>query len=148
MLKLYAWEMMFGQKVLEIRERELEVMRNAAAINAVTSFTWSLSPFFVCVCSFAVFVLSSPDNVLTAEKAFVSLSLFNILRFPLVMLPNVVSQLVQASVSFRRITDFLLKDEIDPSNVSQEETPGVAAVIENGSFSWEDDDDSEMPLKK
>ena len=49
----------------------------------------------VSLTTFAVYVLSSPDNVLDAEKAFVSLALFNILRFPLSMLPQLIASLVQ-----------------------------------------------------
>ena len=49
----------------------------------------------VSLTTFAVYVLSSEDNVLDAEKAFVSLSLFNILRFPLSMLPQLIASLVQ-----------------------------------------------------
>jgi len=37
----------------------------------------------VAVATFATYVLSSDSNILDAEKAFVSLALFNILRFPL-----------------------------------------------------------------
>lgn len=40
------------------------------------------------------------NNILDAEKAFVSLSLFNILRFPLNMLPQVISSMVQVGTSF------------------------------------------------
>jgi len=40
---------------------------------------------------------NNPEERLTASKAFVALSLFNILRFPLTMVPNVVSQMVQVS---------------------------------------------------
>lgn len=47
--------------------------------------------------SFGCFVLVSENNVLDSQKAFVALSLFNILRFPLSMLPNVISNLVQVS---------------------------------------------------
>ena len=36
-------------------------------------------------------------NELTASKAFVAISLFNILRFPLVMLPGVIISLIQVS---------------------------------------------------
>lgn len=45
--------------------------------------------------TFAVFLLSNTRNILDAEKAFVSLSLFNILRFPMSMLPQVISNIVQ-----------------------------------------------------
>lgn len=35
------------------------------------------------------------NNILDAQKAFVSLALFNILRFPLNMLPMVISSIVE-----------------------------------------------------
>ena len=38
---------------------------------------------------------NDPDNRLTAERAFVTLSLFNILRFPVYMLPQIISSLVE-----------------------------------------------------
>lgn len=48
--------------------------------------------------TFAVYVLIDEHNVLDAEKAFVSLALFNILRFPLNVLPMVISSMVQVGV--------------------------------------------------
>lgn len=48
--------------------------------------------------TFAVYVSTSEKNILDAEKAFVSLALFNILRFPLNILPMVVSSIVQVRV--------------------------------------------------
>ena len=44
--------------------------------------------------TFATYVLSDPANILDSEKAFVSLSLFNILRFPLSMLPMMIMNMV------------------------------------------------------
>lgn len=52
----------------------------------------------VALVSFACFVLIDDNNVLDAKTAFVSLSLFNILRFPLSMLPMLISNLVQVSI--------------------------------------------------
>lgn len=51
----------------------------------------------VSLATFAVFVSVSKDNVLTAEKAFTSISLFNILRAPLAMLPMLIASIVQVS---------------------------------------------------
>lgn len=52
--------------------------------------------------TFAVYVLLG--NELTAKKAFVAISLFNILRFPLMMLPRVIVNVIQVS------SDFVLTD--------------------------------------
>lgn len=54
----------------------------------------------VALTTFAVYVSVDENNVLDAERAFVSLSLFNILRFPLNMLPQVISSLVQVRTPF------------------------------------------------
>lgn len=48
--------------------------------------------------TFACFVLIDERNVLDAETAFVSLSLFNVLRFPFSMLPMLISSMVQVRV--------------------------------------------------
>ena len=55
----------------------------------------------VSLTTFAVYVLSDPSHNLDATKAFVSLSLFNILRFPLSMLPQLIASLVQVRVGER-----------------------------------------------
>jgi ATP-binding cassette subfamily C (CFTR/MRP) protein 1 len=51
--------------------------------------------FFDPQVTFATYVLSDPNNILDSEKAFVSLSLFNILRFPLSMLPMMIMNMVR-----------------------------------------------------
>lgn len=136
-LKLYAWEPSFSQKVLEIRSKELNVLRKSAYLHAVSTFAWTSAPFLVALTTFAVYVTVDEKNILDAEKAFVSLSLFNILRFPLTMLPQVISNLAQASVSINRIQNFLANDELDPDAVNKEKSmSGVAIAVQNGTFSW------------
>ncbi|XP_074870252.1 ATP-binding cassette sub-family C member 3 isoform X2 [Carettochelys insculpta] len=91
----------------------------------------------VALTTFAVYVHVDEHNILDAEKAFVSLTLFNILRFPLNMLPQVISNLAQTSVSLKRIQQFLSHDELDPNCVETKVvTPGSAISITNGTFSW------------
>ena len=80
----------------------------------------------VALATFATYVLvnlNNPNERLTAEKAFVALSLFNILRFPLTMLPFVISNIVEASVSVRRLVKFLKNPELDPANVDYSPHP-------------------------
>ncbi|XP_065206730.1 multidrug resistance-associated protein 1-like isoform X3 [Planococcus citri] len=135
-LKLYAWEPSFEKQVLFIRNKEIKVLKEQAYLNAGTSFIWACAPFLVSLVTFAVYVLSSEKNVLDAKTAFVSLSLFNILRFPLSMLPMMISNLVQTSVSVKRINKFLNSEDLNSGDVTHENRP-EALVIENGTFSWE-----------
>ncbi|XP_040163168.1 multidrug resistance-associated protein 1 isoform X9 [Anopheles arabiensis] len=135
-LKLYAWEPSFEQQILKIRDKEVKVLKSAAYLNAGTSFIWSCAPFLVSLVTFATYVLVDENNVLDASTAFVSLSLFNILRFPLSMLPMLISNMVQTSVSVNRINTFLNQEELDPDNVQHDEKESSPLLIENGVFSW------------
>jgi len=47
--------------------------------------------------TFGTYILVDKANALDAEKAFVSLALFNIISTPLIMLPGVISSFVQVS---------------------------------------------------
>ncbi|XP_048466697.1 ATP-binding cassette sub-family C member 3 isoform X2 [Rhincodon typus] len=136
-LKLYAWEASFEQKVVGIRQKELNILKKAAYLNALSTFTWTTAPFIVALTTFAVYVTVDENNVLDAQKAFVSLSLFNILRFPLNMLPQVISGVVQATVSLKRLQNFLSHDELDPTSVERQKTAtGHAITMLSGTFSW------------
>ncbi|KAI7815048.1 ABC subfamily C member [Rhyzopertha dominica] len=138
-LKLYAWEPSFEQQILKIRTKEVDVLKQAAYLNAGTSFIWSCAPFLVSLVTFATYVLVDEANVLDATTAFVSLSLFNILRFPLSMLPMMISNMVQAGVSVQRINKFMNCEELDPTSVSHDPSESAPLIIENGTFSWGED---------
>ncbi|NXT78795.1 MRP3 protein, partial [Zapornia atra] len=136
-LKLYAWEPSFSEKVLEIRKNELQVLKKSAYLNSLSTFAWISAPFLVALTTFAVYVSVDEKNILDAEKAFVSLSLFNILKFPLNMLPQVISNIAQTSVSLKRIQQFLSHDELDPNCVETKViAPGNAISVTNATFSW------------
>ena len=57
-------------------------------------------------------MLSDPANVLDANTAFVSLTLFNLLRIPLNILPMLIVFLVQCQVSVQRINKFMNAGEL------------------------------------
>ncbi|XP_008945689.1 PREDICTED: canalicular multispecific organic anion transporter 2 [Merops nubicus] len=136
-LKLYAWEPSFSEKVLEIRKNELRVLKKSAYLNSLSTFAWISAPFLVALTTFSVYVSVNEKNILDAEKAFVSLSLFNILKFPLNMLPQVISNIAQTSVSLKRIQQFLNHDELDPNCVETKViAPGNAISVTNATFSW------------
>ena len=71
----------------------------------------------VSLVTFATYVLVDENNVLDSQKAFVALSLFNILRFPLSMLPMMIASVVQVRIkkalnsrSFMNYAQFALTD--------------------------------------
>ncbi|XP_050310916.1 multidrug resistance-associated protein 1 isoform X2 [Anthonomus grandis grandis] len=138
-LKLYAWEPSFEAQVLKIRDKEIKVLKEAAYLNAGTSFIWSCAPFLVVLSTFTSFVLSSKENILTPEIAFKSLSLFALMSMPMGLLPLLLVYVIETYVSVKRINTFMNAEELDPDNVSHDKSEEDPLVIENGCFSWGED---------
>lgn len=142
-IKFYGWEPSFRDIVGKIRDKEMSVLRKMAFLTVSVAFSWSCAPFVVSAVSFATYVLINDKNTLDASTAFVSISLFNILRFPLVVLPSVITQLIAAKVSIERIRTFLLRDELNKDTViynAGEAMPGVAVKLVNANLSWGETD--------
>ncbi|XP_038678143.1 canalicular multispecific organic anion transporter 1 [Scyliorhinus canicula] len=135
-MKLYAWETSFEEQVLGIREKELNVTKKSSYLVAAAIFLVNCTPFMVTLTSFAVYLAVDPSNVLNAEKAFTSISLFNIMRFPLMMLPMLISSLVQAGVSCKRLERFLGGENLDTSAIRQDPSYESAVSFSDATFSW------------
>uniref|UniRef100_A0A2K6UXV1 Multidrug resistance-associated protein 1 n=1 Tax=Saimiri boliviensis boliviensis TaxID=39432 RepID=A0A2K6UXV1_SAIBB len=133
-LKLYAWELAFKDKVLDIRQEELKVLKKSAYLAAVGTFTWVCTPFLVALCTFAVYVTVDEKNILDAQKAFVSLALFNILRFPLNILPMVISSIVQPGVPGHKSMDVPQSAASRPHSLSGGGTNSI--TVRNATFTW------------
>ena len=100
-IKLYAWEKSFMENVKRIRNIELDNLKLMAYLSCATTFLWTCAPFLVALVTFAIYVLTDENNVLDAQKAFVSLALFNLLRFPMTMLPQMITMIVMVSQRFQ-----------------------------------------------
>ncbi|CAI0545433.1 unnamed protein product [Linum tenue] len=134
-VKCYAWEDSFQAKVQSVRDDELSWFRKASLLGALNGFIINSIPVLVTVVSFGVFTLLGGN--LTPARAFTSLSLFAVLRFPLFMLPNIITQVVNANVSLKRLEELLLaEDRILLPNPPLD--PGLPAIsIKNGNFAWD-----------
>ncbi|XP_074882257.1 ATP-binding cassette sub-family C member 2 isoform X4 [Buteo buteo] len=93
----------------------------------------------VSLASFAVYVLVDENNILDAQKAFTAISLFNVLRFPMAMLPLVLSSLVQTNVSTARLERYLGREDLDTSAIHHNPIAGSAVRFSEATFAWEQD---------
>uniref|UniRef100_A0A2C9LV32 ABC transmembrane type-1 domain-containing protein n=1 Tax=Biomphalaria glabrata TaxID=6526 RepID=A0A2C9LV32_BIOGL len=112
---------------------------------ASLSLIFQIIPYFVQVASFGVFI--AVDGYLDPSKAFVSISLFNILTSALSMMPMFIPALIQAGVSITRIVGFFRQPDLSPDARTYDPRSEDAIKIENGTFTW----DNVMPeptLKK
>ncbi|OJD38972.1 abc metal ion transporter [Diplodia corticola] len=139
-IKLYAWTTAFLNKLNFIRnDQELKTLRKIGAAQAFANFTWSTTPFLVSCSTFAVFVLTN-DRPLTTDIVFPALTLFNLLTFPLSILPMVITSVIEASVAVARLTSYLLAEELQKDAVLHEppvDEDGEESVrIRDGTFTW------------
>uniref|UniRef100_A0A1B6CN72 ABC-type glutathione-S-conjugate transporter n=1 Tax=Clastoptera arizonana TaxID=38151 RepID=A0A1B6CN72_9HEMI len=136
-LKLYAWEKSFEKQISDIREKELKILKKTAYVTAFTGFLWSCVPFVVALIIFTTYVLADDNNILTPDKAFVALSLINIMRFPMSIFPMLISALIMSSVSIKRINAFMNSEELDSSAINSDKSFADPIIVENGSFDWD-----------
>ena len=85
-IKFYAWEVAFSQRIESVRLAELKLIRKIAYIIAIAfSLVLMAVPTFLPVLIFYTYVRLG--NQLDAAKAFTAISLFNLLQFPFLFLP-------------------------------------------------------------
>ena len=97
-IKLYAWELSFMNRISNIRNKEIKKIFQIAYFKFTLEFVWTIAPFLASLATFAIYVLTDEKHILDAQKAFVSLALFNLLRYPLSMLPALFSDVVMVNI--------------------------------------------------
>ncbi|ODQ67153.1 multidrug resistance-associated protein 1 [Nadsonia fulvescens var. elongata DSM 6958] len=140
-LKLYGWEAPFMDRLNHVRnDKELTTLKKIGVFSAVTNFLWSCAPFLVSCSTFGIFVLTQ-DTPLTTDIVFPALTLFNLLGFPLAVIPMVITGVIEASVSTGRLRTFFLADELQTDAIVREEKAvriGDESVkVEHATFLWE-----------
>jgi hypothetical protein len=137
-IKCYAWEPSLSARILETRATELKWIQQNSIIRAINMFFISAIPIFVTVFTFLVYV--ALGNQLTASVAFTSLSLFSVLRMPLIMLPQVINQAIQTSVALGRLQKMLTSDALsDDGGIAKASKGENAIVVEKSDYKWSND---------
>uniref|UniRef100_A0A8D1AD16 ABC-type glutathione-S-conjugate transporter n=1 Tax=Sus scrofa TaxID=9823 RepID=A0A8D1AD16_PIG len=139
-VKYHGWEGAFLDRVLRIRGHELGALRTSSLLFSVSLVSFQVSTFLVALVVFAVHTLVAEENAMDAEKAFVTLTVLNILNKAQAFLPFSIHSVVQARVSFDRLAAFLCLEEVDPEAVdlSPSRCPAREDCIrvQEGTFAW------------
>ncbi|KAM9598634.1 multidrug resistance-associated protein 1 isoform 3-T3 [Morphnus guianensis] len=137
-IKLYGWEKTFMEKVLGIRKEELQALKRSQILFSASLASFHSSTFLIAFVMFAVYTLVDNTHILDAQKAFVSLTLINILNTAHSFLPLSINAAVQAKVSLKRLAAFLNLEELNPESSSRNTSDCVQAsiTIRNGTFCW------------
>lgn len=133
-IKFYAWEDSFLDRLGELRAQELEIVKSLLVIRSGINAVAQVIPVFGSIITFMVY---SINHDLNPSIVFSSVALFNILRMPLMFLPLAITTVTDAYVSLGRLGDFFVQDELDelpPVNVDAK----YHVRIEHGDFLWEE----------
>uniref|UniRef100_A0A8B9ZKH0 ABC-type glutathione-S-conjugate transporter n=1 Tax=Anas platyrhynchos TaxID=8839 RepID=A0A8B9ZKH0_ANAPL len=131
-IKLYGWEKTFMEKVLGIRKQELKALKRSQILFSASLASFNSSTFLIAFVMFAVYTLVDNTHILDAQKAFVSLTLINILNTAHSFLPFSINAVVQAKVSFNRLAAFLNLEELNPKSSNRNTSDCGQRLIEVG----------------
>ena len=111
------------RRVHEVRDKELVTLRSTQWLGGLQGFFWSAMPSLLSTAVFASYTLlpphltcgSAPAGLahcpITPAIAFSTLLLLRMLHEPLMVMPYMISELLNAAVSLRRIRRLLLADD-------------------------------------
>ena len=110
-IKMYAWETSFSNLVANARKEEIEIVQTTCLFKAICDIFFFVSIPIVIGFVFNAYV--SMGNALTSEKAYLTLTLYSMVKIPLLWkFPAAVKMLTETLISIRRIQEFLLLEEV------------------------------------
>ena len=155
-LKLNAWEESLQHEVSEVRKREMVQATRVANVGALNTAVMMAGPTIVSVAVFALYA-GVMGREMTADVIFPALTLFSLLRFPVMFYPRCLALCADAIVSLDRLQkyfmlpeasavtverDFVRKKSLDEVAVAQsaekKRKGEVIARVKRGNFYWSD----------
>ncbi|XP_025154543.1 multidrug resistance-associated protein 5 isoform X3 [Harpegnathos saltator] len=132
LIKMYAWEKYFSQKLFAIRKKEEHWLHKIAYFQSLSISLTPAIPVISAIITFLAYVASG--NGLTAAQAFPMTTLFgNLLRLALTSLRDTMRYFITAVLSLRRFKSVLLLDEGN-CQASKPIVRSQAVAIANGTF--------------
>ncbi|CAG5113313.1 Oidioi.mRNA.OKI2018_I69.chr2.g7424.t1.cds [Oikopleura dioica] len=119
-IKMTAMEKIFKKKVEKLRKEEIGHLGKIKYLDAACVYFWAATPVILSIILFTIF--SYFGEALTAAKVFTSLSLINLLIFPLNAYPWVINGTMEGYVSLKRLQKMLDLTVIDYQQVYEPTT--------------------------
>ncbi|KMT16112.1 hypothetical protein BVRB_3g052740 [Beta vulgaris subsp. vulgaris] len=138
-LKLYAWEVHFKNIIEALRKVEYKCISAVQLQKAYHSYLFWGSPLMVNCATFgACYLLKIP---LHASNVFTFLATLQLVQEPIRLIPNLISVVIHARLSFARIVKFLESPELHIENVRKKcnltSTNPHVILMKSANLSWE-----------
>ncbi|CAD8090517.1 unnamed protein product [Paramecium sonneborni] len=146
-IKINAFEQYFQQKIYQLREIELNCIKERLKYFSINVFTGWLSPQMILSLTFGLYVMLG--NELIPSKTFPIIGLLSILAASLQLLPISLNDLLETKISLQRIQNFLDSDDLMIDIYSnQNNNENYALKIEQGNFYWRKECNDEQQILK
>ncbi|QRV97503.1 ABC transporter transmembrane region [Ceratobasidium sp. AG-Ba] len=133
-LKFFAWENPYLKRIGEFRNNELKYIRSLLLIRSGNNAVAFSMPVLASVISFVAYSLSG--HALDPAVIFASLTLFQMLRMPLMFLPIALSSIADALNASSRLEDVFVAEVLNQTRVIDSSLP-VALEVKDAEFSWD-----------
>lgn len=135
-IKFSAQEAKWHDKIAQVRNAELRELWNVYKTTTALLFCWIFSPVALSATSLSVY--SYINGGLDAATAFTAIGVFGNLEVALSAIPDLISRLLEAWVSVKRIEEYLEGPEI-----AQNTKDAKSISFERASIAWPIDDADE-----
>lgn len=142
-IKFYSWERAYAERIRNIRKRELKLVFSVLGWRNFLNALVQSIPVFAGL--FAFITLSKTGGSLNPATVFSSLSVFNVMRIPFILLPLSIITSIDAYQSLKRIEAFMSAEELE-NYIEYVEDSEYAIKITDGGFMWEEAD--VVPVKE
>ncbi|SCZ87513.1 BZ3500_MvSof-1268-A1-R1_Chr2-2g04979 [Microbotryum saponariae] len=137
-VKLFNWERPTVDRVHEIRRKELGGIRKLLTIRAANLAIAMSIPTLASIIVFAVYAATGHSQ--NPAEIWTSLSLLNLLRMPMMLLPNSLSTIADANSALKRVSLLLtpvFTAETLPEAYTVSEESKTALTVKDADFEWE-----------
>ncbi|XP_012146800.2 ATP-binding cassette subfamily C member 4 [Megachile rotundata] len=135
-IKMYTWELPFEKLVSLVRSREVDILTLTSYLRGFTLATFVFTERSTLYFTILTYVLLG--NVISADKVFSMAQYFNILQLTMAILyPMAVSAAAEASVSIKRLEEFLTLKE-NNTMINPPQTGDGSIIMKNITASWSD----------
>ena len=152
-LKLNAWEDPTREEVEGVRGEEIKKGEKIANVNAVNMSIMNTGPTLVALAAFGIYagIMKKP---MVPEVIFPALTLFSLLRFPVMFYPRCLSLCADAIVALRRLQKYFLLPEAAATTMELgsdvDDKKGQGPATRNGASNGaghDDEDDEDVSVR-
>ncbi|OSD06330.1 P-loop containing nucleoside triphosphate hydrolase protein [Trametes coccinea BRFM310] len=143
-IKYFAWEVPYLKRIEELRGKEMAYIRSLLVMRSGINAVAISLPALASVLAFVVY--SATGHSLNAADIFSSLTLFNLLRMPLMFLPLSLSAIADARNAIDRLYGVFEAETLSETKVQDENMKNAIEIID-AEFVW-DGPPPDAPVKK